>query len=100
MLDFDWDQGNSAKCEKHGLTRAEIEAMFRAGLHVAPDPDHSTLAEQRFIAIGRTPGGRPAFVAFCWRDGRIRPISARYMHAREVARHAAAFPEDRPRPDH
>ena len=100
MPDFDWDNGNSAKCEKHGLTRFLIEAMFRAGVRVAPDPEHSSLAEQRFIAVGRTSEGRPAFVAFCWRDGRIRPISARYMHAREVARYAAAFPQDRSRPDH
>ena len=100
MITFDWDNGNSAKCEKHGLARAQIEAMFRAGLYVAPDPEHSTIAEQRFIALGLTPEGRPAFIAFCWRDGRIRPISARYMHAREVARYAEAFPEIRPRPDH
>ena len=100
MLDFDWDHGNSAKCERHGLTRAQIEAMFRAGMHVAPDPEHSTLAEQRFIAVGLTPEGRAAFIAFCWRGGRIRPISARFMHAREVARYVEAFPQNRPRPDH
>ncbi len=99
MIALDWDHGNSAKCEKHGLTRAQIEAMFRAGVHVAPDPEHSTIAEQRFFAVGLTPEGRAAFVAFCRRDGKIRPISARYMHAREVARYAEAFPENRPRPD-
>jgi uncharacterized protein len=48
------------------------------------------MAEQRFIAIGRTSTGRHVFVAFCWRAGRIRPISARYMHAREIARHDQA----------
>ena len=99
MIAFDWDHGNSTKCEKHGLTRAQIEAMFRAGLHVAPDPEHSSAAEQRFIAVGLTLEGRAAFIDFCWRDGKIRPISARYMHAREVARYASAFPENRPRPD-
>jgi len=55
MTTFDWDHGNSAKCEKHGLSRVQIEAMFRAGLHVAPVPEHSTIAEQRFIAVGMTP---------------------------------------------
>ena len=100
MITFDWDHGNSAKCEKHGLTRAQIELMFHAGLSVAPDPEHSTTAEQRFIAVGLTPEGRAAFIAFCWRDGKIRPISARYMHVREVARYADAFPKNRPRPDH
>jgi uncharacterized DUF497 family protein len=94
-MDFDWDDGNAAKCEKHGLNRAEIEAIFRAKPRVAPDPKHSA-AETRFIAVGRTPGGRAAFVAFCWRAGRIRPISARYMHAREVRRYEeSADPEER-----
>lgn len=93
-MHFDWDPGNTTKCEKHGLTRADIEAFFRAHPRVAPDPAHST-TEQRFIAVGRTPGGRPAFVAFCWRDDKIRPVSARYMHAREVKRY-----EDSPDPDH
>jgi len=61
-------------------------------------PEHS-IAEQRFIAVGRTPEGRPAFVAFCWRGSRIRPISARSMHAREVRRYEQAFPDPRPRDD-
>ena len=39
---------------------------------------------------------RAAFIAFCWRDSKIRPISARYMHAREVARYASGFPEIHP----
>ena len=73
--------------------------MFHAGLSVAPDPEHSTTAEQRFIAVGLTPEGRAAFIAFCWRDDKIRPISARYMHVREVTRYAEAFAHIRPRPD-
>jgi uncharacterized DUF497 family protein len=63
---------------------------MRSGPRVAPDPVHSLHDEQRFIAIGRTPSGRHAFIAFCWRDGRVRPISARHMHAREVARYEQA----------
>ena len=27
---FDWDEGNRAKCQKHGLTVAHIEALFAA----------------------------------------------------------------------
>jgi uncharacterized DUF497 family protein len=49
---------------------------MRTGARVAPDPAHS-LTEQRFTAIGRTPDGRPVFIAFCFRGARIRPISAR-----------------------
>ncbi len=93
-MQFDWGSGNEAKCEKHGLTRAEIEAFFRAEPRVAPDPLHSQM-EQRFIAVGRTPSGRPAFVAFCWRGDKIRPVSARYMHAREALKY-----ENRPLNNH
>ena len=85
-MDFDWDDGNRAKCRKHGLTLEQIEHAMRNGARVAPDPVHSVV-EQRFIAVSRTAEGRPVFVAFCWRGARLRPISARYMHAREAARH-------------
>jgi uncharacterized DUF497 family protein len=61
---------------------------------VAPDPAHAD-AERRFIAVGRVPDGRPAFVAFCLRGDKIRPVSARYMHDKEARRY-----ENRPRYDH
>ena len=93
-MDFDWDDGNRAKAQKHGLTLSEIEHAMRTGARVAPDPAHS-LSEQRFIAIGRGPSGRLVFVAFCFRGARIRPISARHMYAREIARYEQApGPED------
>lgn len=85
-MHFDWDDGNTAKCAKHGFTQAEIEYALTHGARFAPDVDHS-LTEQRFIAVSRTALGRPVFIAFCWRDGRLRPISARYMHLREAHRH-------------
>jgi len=28
---FDWDDGNREKCCKHGVTREEIEGVFRGG---------------------------------------------------------------------
>ena len=92
-MDFDWDDGNRAKAQKHGLSLSEIEHAMRTGARTAPDPVHS-LTEQRFIAIGCTPAGRPVFIAFCFRGALIRPISARYMHEREVARYEAAFGSD------
>jgi uncharacterized protein len=92
-MDFDWNNGNTAKCAKHGLSRAEIENVFLLDPDVAPDPLHST-HEDRFVAIGRTVAGRNVFVSFCLRDGKIRPISARYMHLKEVRRY-----EDRAKND-
>ena len=85
---FDWDRGNRAKCQKHGVSIAEIEALFRNVPRIAPDPKHSQ-DEDRMIAVGRTDAGRPLFVAFTLRrKGRrqlIRPVTARYMHAKEIA---------------
>jgi uncharacterized DUF497 family protein len=89
---FDWDDGNRAKCGKHGVAIDEIEALFHSAVLVAPDPKHSG-KETRFIAIGRNEEGRPMFVAFTFRDQGglrlVRPVSARYMHAKEVASYEA-----------
>jgi uncharacterized protein len=87
---FDWNDGNLAKCQKHGVSVEEIEALFRAGAYVAPDRKHSD-EEQRQLAVGRSTTGRPMFVVFTirQRDGLalVRPISARYMHAKEIERY-------------
>jgi hypothetical protein len=84
---FDWDAGNLQKCQKHGVSIGEIEALLSSDPGVAPDPDHSA-QEDRFIAVGRNSTGRPLFVAFTFRmkDGHrlIRPVSARYMHKKEI----------------
>jgi hypothetical protein len=54
---FDWNEENRFKCQKHGVSVAEIEALFRGELMVLPDPAHSG-SEERFKAIGRTDQGR------------------------------------------
>ncbi|SFU54882.1 hypothetical protein SAMN02799631_01136 [Methylobacterium sp. 174MFSha1.1] len=84
---IEWDDGNREKCQKHGVSIAEIEAVLRGRPRIAPDLKHSAV-EQRLIAIGRTPAGRPLFIAFTVRNHgsgqSIRPISARYMHRKEA----------------
>ncbi len=83
----DWDEANCEKCQKHGVSIAEIEAVLKGSPQVAPDPSHSA-HEDRFIAVGRSLEGRPIFVAFTFRVRRgrlvIRPVTARYMHKQEV----------------
>ena len=85
---FDWDFGNSEKCRKHGVNLEEIEQALAADPIVIGDPRHS-LVEERFHAVGRAASGRSIFVVFTIRtrgpDEIIRPISARYMHSKEVA---------------
>ena len=88
---FDWDAGNRHKCQKHGLTVDQIEHVVgHAETLIVRDIKNST-QEERFIAVGRTPQGRFAFVAFTARErgGRtlLRPISARYMHKKEIVKY-------------
>ncbi len=87
---FDWDDGNSAKIRKHGLTAAIVEAFFFGDPSVADDHRHST-QEQRFVAFGPGPDGRWMMVSFTIRRRihlrLLRPISARYMHRREILRY-------------
>ena len=89
LVGFDWDDGNRAKCKRHGVSIADIEALFDTSPRVTPDVRHSD-REERFIAVGRTRRGRAIFVAFTLRgpDRRfVRPISARFMHEKERKAH-------------
>lgn len=94
---FDWDEGNRAKCEKHGLSIAEIEEVFVQNVRVAPDSKHSR-DEDRSIAVGKTNAGRPVFVVFTIRTKNglrlLRPLTARYMHAKEIAFYEKAYEEE------
>jgi uncharacterized protein len=58
---FDWDAGNRTKCQKHGVTIDEIEALLLGDPKVAPDPKHST-HEERLVAVGHSRHGRALFV--------------------------------------
>jgi uncharacterized protein len=84
---FDWDRGNRAKCQKHGLSIAVIESLFARPLAIIPSEADSQ-EERRFCAVGQTGNGRRVFLVFTLRrkDDKqlIRPISARYMHKREI----------------
>ena len=61
--------------------------MFRQPIAIFPDPAHSR-RETRFKAIGQTEGGRYVLIVFTLRlradETYIRPISARFMHAKEI----------------
>jgi uncharacterized DUF497 family protein len=88
LAGFDWDMGNWPKCGEHGLSKSEIESVFRNGPQTDADP---STVERRFRAVGRNDAGRHVFVVYSIRTRGgaqlIRPISARYMHAKEVRRY-------------
>ncbi len=88
---FEWDRGNRGKCAKHGVSIEEIEAVFQSPVMVFPDTDHS-VAETRFKAVGRTPAGRHVFLVLAIRNNRIRPISARFMHSKEIDKYEKENP--------
>ena len=87
---FDWDEGNLYKCQRHGLKILDVECLFTTEFFIASDKKHSSF-EARLIACGMTSLGRGIFVAFTIREKEggyfIRPISARYMHQRELIRY-------------
>ena len=93
---FDWDKGNRAKCQKHGVSVAEVEELFSRPLLILQDTLHSE-AEERLWGIGKAASGRSVFLVFTIRErgGKrfIRPISARYMHKKEVRNYEEENPD-------
>ncbi|MBX3293596.1 MAG: BrnT family toxin [Acidobacteria bacterium] len=93
---FEWDDGNTEKCRKHGLSTDQIEELFSGDLFILGDDKHSQ-AEKRFIAVGRLSNGRGVFVGFTLRESlkgsMIRPITARYMHKREFQKYEKTIAE-------
>lgn len=85
LAGFDWDEGNWPKCGKHGVSREEIEQVLLNSPAVMPDPHQN---EPRMRAIGKTAAGRYVFLVFMVREiaqqTYLRPISARFMHQKEI----------------
>ncbi len=96
VVGFDWDADNRAKCQKHGVSVAAVEGFFSRPLLIFPDASHSQRKE-RLWAIGKTASGRSVFLVFTIRvrAGKrvIRPISARYMHRKEVRHYEKENPD-------
>ncbi len=87
ITDFDWNEGNSRKNEKHGVSMAESEQVFfNVPLLTLEDSKHR-YQESRFHALGKTDDGRQLHITFTIRHHRekIRIISARDMHRKERA---------------
>jgi uncharacterized DUF497 family protein len=96
ISEFDWDDGNRSKCQQHGVSPGEVEALFDRPVLIIPDEAHSA-EETRLRAIGKTARGRSVFLVFTVRerDGKrlIRPITARYMHRKEVRSYEKENPD-------
>lgn len=81
---FAWDAKKAeANLRKHGISFEEAATAFGDPLsHTVPDPDHS-LAEDRFVLIGRSSNQLLVVVVHVERDDTIRIISARPASRRE-----------------
>ncbi|MFZ4526585.1 MAG: BrnT family toxin [Chlorobium sp.] len=92
---FQWEEGNKEKCRKHGVPLDVIEDIFNRLVMTFPD-DHSD-AETRFKAIGKAKDNRHVFVVFTLRRDDenllIRPISARYIHQKEITAYEKENPD-------
>ena len=88
---FNWDEGNTGKNEKHGVSMAAEQFFFNAPLILLEDAKHSS-AEPRFHALGQTDDDRLLHITFTLRDAgeKIQVISARDMHRKEKAIHEKA----------
>ena len=85
ITSFDWDEGNTRKNEKYGVSMAEAEQVFfNTPLLVLEDIKHSR-HELRFHALGKTDNVRLLHITFTLRgaSNEIRVISARDMHRKE-----------------
>mgnify|MGYP001209459164 FL=1 len=87
ITEFDWDEGNARKNDKHGVSMAESEQVFfNKPLLLIADTKHSQ-SESRFHALGKSDEGRTLHITFTLRGAgeKIRVISARDMHKKERA---------------
>ena len=66
------------------VSLGEIEALFAGDVYVVRDA--VVEGERRMLAFGNG-ARRWIFCVFTWRGDRIRPVSVRFMHAKEVKRY-------------
>jgi uncharacterized DUF497 family protein len=87
---FDWDTSNLNHTAKHDVSREDIEFVLGNDPMILPDAFPAAI-EQRWRGIGQNEKGRFLFIVFTLREVgdvlHIRPISARYMHRKEIERY-------------
>jgi hypothetical protein len=91
MLRFEWDERKAAvNLRRHRISFLEATTVFGDPLSITiSDPDHS-VAERRFVDVGRSSRGRLLVVSYTERGERIRIVSARPATRREQNQHEEA----------
>ena len=82
---FEWDARKArANLGKHRVSFEEATSVFADPLGITiRDPAHSSPADERFVTVGCSAGGRSLVVVHSDRDETIRIISARIATKRE-----------------
>ncbi len=83
-LNFEWDEKKAkTNAAKHDVRFEEAATVFADPLSLTiPDPAHSH-AEDRFIILGESHGGKLLVVVHTERGDNLRIISARHANRRE-----------------
>lgn len=83
-LTFEWDSRKAqSNLSKHGVSFEAATTIFGDSMSLTmPDPEHS-IAERRFITLGRAFTGKLLVVVHTDRGDNIRVISARRANKRE-----------------
>lgn len=85
ITEFDWDDGNARKNERHDVSAGEAEEVFFSTPLLLLDDERHSQQEPRYHALGITAAGRRLHVSFTLRrdSTAIRVISARDMSRKE-----------------
>ncbi len=84
IVDFDWDDANVEHIARHNVTPAEAEDVFFDIDNVLDEDIEHSIAENRFIIIGKTRKKRLLYQIFTKRGNKIRVISSRNINKKEV----------------
>ena len=70
---------------------SDVEHVLASARNLIVRDVQNSLTEDRYIAVGKTRAGRFSFVVFTLRTAdnqlMLRPISARFMHKKEIAKY-------------
>jgi hypothetical protein len=99
ITEFDWDDGNARKNERHGVSAGEAEEVFFSTPLLLLDDERRSHQEPRYHALGVTAAGRRLHVSFTLRSDSTDSTAIRVISARDMSRKERAVYEQAPK-DH
>ena len=84
VVGFEWDEANIEHIAQHNVIPSEAEEIFFDRDNVLDEDIKHSIAENRFILIGKTKKGRLLYQIFTKRGNKIRVISSRDINKKEV----------------